>query len=461
LSPIAFFGCRRVEVREVTEAEMTKEKDFKRLVRERMAKTGESYTSARAQLRTAAITRESPPLGRTGETAALARALAELGVRDPRTGAAPSEALLFGIGGGIGIAYFVFEYRIGADQTWISLYLGGRINPYIQRQARGARPDAELLDVACARAGIPFEVQQSASPKAAEKQLRAAITEGGQAIVSVDEALLARAPAHLAGGSAVPVGVAIREGEPVLFDLARRPQPTTWPELARLRASVKSAKHRLLVLRPPAKPLDLRRAALDGIVETCRGLLEPPMKNFGLPALAKWADLVTDARDKKGWPTLFRQSARLGQALKWVAHWVVGPGSDGSFLRALYADFLLEAAALLGRDRLRAVAEQYRGLAGEWSQLAAAVMPRAIPQLEPIANLLAFKRCLLERHGGEAAAEELREIDEQLRAADEDLGHSAISDSDAHALFEQLRERLLHLHATESQAAQALAAATA
>lgn len=33
-------------------------------------------------------------------------------------------------------------------------------------------------------------------------------------------------------------------------------------------------------------------------------MLDPPMRNFGVPGLAKWADLLTAPRDPKGWPRL-------------------------------------------------------------------------------------------------------------------------------------------------------------
>src|SRR5213593_33642 len=60
--------------------------------------------------------------GQQVETAALRHALAQLGVVAPHTGELFSEALLFGIGGGIGLGYFVYE---SGDYT--SLYLATRL----------------------------------------------------------------------------------------------------------------------------------------------------------------------------------------------------------------------------------------------------------------------------------------------------------------------------------------------
>ena len=75
---------------------MPTDKDFKRLVRARMGKTGESYTTARAHLRPGQPGdpgQPGPLQGRHPDTAALARLLAALGVGDQATGRPLSEAM--------------------------------------------------------------------------------------------------------------------------------------------------------------------------------------------------------------------------------------------------------------------------------------------------------------------------------------------------------------------------------
>jgi len=127
---------------------MPTDKDFKRLVRGRMAKTGEAYTTARAHLRP-----DDPDdpddgdpgrlRGRHPDTAALARLLAALGVTDPSSGRPLTEAMALGVAGGIGFAYFVFEY-----EELTTLYLGGRLNSFVRSRtpprppwpASGCRP---------------------------------------------------------------------------------------------------------------------------------------------------------------------------------------------------------------------------------------------------------------------------------------------------------------------------------
>ena len=91
--------------------------------------------------------------------------------------------------------------------------------------------------------------------------------------------------------------VELRGDQPLLWDLAPAPFPVTWAELAEARAGIASARHRLVVAESPPGPVDLAGAVAAGIAVTWRGMLEPPMRNFGVPGLARWADLLTAPRD--------------------------------------------------------------------------------------------------------------------------------------------------------------------
>jgi hypothetical protein len=353
---------------------MPADKDFKRLVRARMGRTGESYTTARSHLRP-----DSDPgrpdrfRGRHPDTAALTRLLAALGVTDPAGGRPLSEAMVLGIAGGIGFAYFVFEYE---DLT--TLYLGGRINPYIHKR--------DAAEAALTRLGVPFQVRRTSGPAAAERHLRTALDQGRPVVATVDGARLpSRAvPRELWGMTPQDVLVELRDGEPVLWDLAPVPVPVTWAELAEARAGVRSARNRLVVADAPAGPIDLPGAAAAGIADTWTGMLDPPMRNFGVPGLAKWADLLTAPRDPKGWPRLLAAPGRQLQLLTWLYDWVETAGTGGGFFRSMYAEFLEEAAGPLGRPGLTTLAGSYRELATAWTTLADTARDAAGPQpLDP------------------------------------------------------------------------------
>jgi hypothetical protein len=363
---------------------MPADKDFKRLVRARMGRTGESYTTARSHLRP-----DSDPgrpdrfRGRHPDTAALTRLLAAVGVTDPAGGRPLSEAMVLGIAGGIGFAYFVFEYE---DLT--TLYLGGRINPYVHKR--------DAAEAALTRLGVPFQVRRTSGPAAAERHLRTALDQGRPVVATVDGAWLRSGgvPPELPGMTPQDVLVELRDGEPVLWDLAPEPVPVTWAELAEARAGVGSAKHRLVVAGAPAdlgdgagrstSEVDLPGAVAAGIADTWAGMLDPPMRNFGVPGLAKWADLLTAPRDPKGWPRLLAAPGRQRQLLTWLYDWVETAGTGGGFFRLLYAEFLEEAAGPLGRPGLTTLAGTYRELAAAWTALAETARDAAGPQpLDP------------------------------------------------------------------------------
>ncbi len=168
---------------------MPADKDFKRLVRARMGRTGESYTTARSHLRPDGDPGRPDRLrGRHPDTAALTRLLAALGVTDPAGGRPLSEAMVLGVAGGIGFAYFVFEYE---DLT--TLYLGGRINPYVHKR--------DAAEAALTRLGVPFQVRRTSGPAAAERHLRTALDQGRPVVATVDGARLRSPgrPARAAG----------------------------------------------------------------------------------------------------------------------------------------------------------------------------------------------------------------------------------------------------------------------
>jgi hypothetical protein len=429
---------------------MPTDKDFKRLVRARMGKTGESYTAARVHLRPHPDPGQSGPLqGRHPDTAALARLLAALGVADPATGRPLSEAMCLGVAGGIGVAYFVFEY-----EELTTFYLGGRLNSYVQKR--------DATQAALDRLGVPAQVRRTSGPATAERQLRAALDQGRPVIVTVDVArLLYRAvPDWLCGMTPQDVLVELRGAEPVLWDLAPAPIPVTWAELAEARAGVRSVKHRLVVAEPPEKPVDLAGAAAAGIADTCAGMLDPPMRNFGAPGLVKWTELLTSTRDPRGWPRLLAAPGHQFQLLTWLYDWVETAGTGGGCFRAMYADFLEEAAGPLDRPELAELAGDYRELAAAWTALAqAALAAGGDGPLARAATLLDRRRRLVEERGA-AAADELAAVQAELdKLARDTTDPQPLDDAALSALLADLRDKVLDLAHAEEEAATVLRAA--
>ena len=101
---------------------MTEQKKLKSMVRERAARTGESYTTARRRVVAKGGPFSEMPNGvvpgypgfgggQHHASTMLAHLLAQAGVRAPHTGEPFSEAMLAGLAGGIGFMYAVFEYK--------------------------------------------------------------------------------------------------------------------------------------------------------------------------------------------------------------------------------------------------------------------------------------------------------------------------------------------------------------
>src|SRR5688500_206355 len=97
---------------------MTAHKHFKQLVRSRMTKTGESYSTARRQiLRDEPAPKSQAPVaklhmpGSIPATMALRVILTAAGVNNPSTKKPFTEAMLFGIAGGVGAGVAQFRYE--------------------------------------------------------------------------------------------------------------------------------------------------------------------------------------------------------------------------------------------------------------------------------------------------------------------------------------------------------------
>jgi hypothetical protein len=86
------------------------------------------------------------------------------------------------------------------------------------------------------------------------------------------------------------------------------------------RRSIGVPKARAVILQRPDRSPNLAAGILDAVRETrdqmARGIDVGAFRgNFGLAALEKWAGLLTDDRDRKGWPRFFPAGRDLLAAL--------------------------------------------------------------------------------------------------------------------------------------------------
>ncbi len=170
------------------------------------------------------------------------------------------------------------------------------------------------------------------------------------------------------------VGVVGATGDDVwLDDRGARPLRVSHDALAAARAGIPKAKHRLVELEGPAEKTGWKAAVSDALDATVRLYDEPPAKpfasNVGTRGLEKWARLLEDEKDPKGWPTMFGEGPRAYLGLRRVYDGLQHDYTAPNAGRPLYADFLDEAAALLERPSLGALAADARALGERWGQL--------------------------------------------------------------------------------------------
>jgi hypothetical protein len=343
---------------------MTARKHLKQLVRERMRKTGERYTVARRHIVGADTSWEFRG-GVHGDTAAFANVLANLGVVAPHTGEPLTEAMVLGVGGGLGAGYILWEFDSYQFRARV-LTLGFR--RLWQYPDRWARQTAERL-------GLNAELHETGGAKGAAAALDMQLEKGLPAIAWIDTYTLGYRgePEWRDGYGGPPLIVYERNGDGYAID-DRSTAPIIVPaeRLAAARARVGSYKHRLITMDPERIELDLRPAVEEGLRLQVEHLSDKS-DSFSLPAWRKWARMTTDTRNKKGWPTVFGDGHGVGS----LRASIYTNAADGAHLRGLYADFLDEAARLLERDALRAAAAAWREAASHWEGIVDTALPPA------------------------------------------------------------------------------------
>ncbi|BCB91351.1 BtrH N-terminal domain-containing protein [Phytohabitans suffuscus] len=354
---------------------MTSGKHLKARIRARMARTGERYSTARRHV---AGTAEPAPTdhgwalrgGTHPDSANIANLLAHAGV------AGLSEAMVLGAGGGLGAGYILWEFR---QHRFTHLTLGFRHRwNYIDWTAR-------TLD----RLGATTRVHATSGVKGAAAELTARLDAGQPAIVWPDRQLVGywHLPPHADGFGGHPVVVYAGTGGAVRVDdrnLAPLTVERSTLDLARGR--VPSYKNSLVAVGTVTAPADLAPLVRAGIAD-CVAHLGARSASFAVPAWGKWARLVTDTRNAKGWPRVFAGGRGLTDALLSIWEGVEPVGASGGHLRGLYADFLDEAAPLVGGTR--PAAEAFREAGRRWHDLAEAALPADVPQYQRLRELIA------------------------------------------------------------------------
>ena len=375
---------------------MTTSKHLKRLVRERMARTGESYTTARRHV----LARRPEPDSLTPahlpglhpESAGLRVLLAHAGLTRP-DGAPLSEALTLTLLGGVGAGAMGFHY---AQMNFSNFFVAGR---------HLWQDNVAALTQAAARLGLTPLIRESSSPAKASQQLDAALAEG-PALAWVDMAPLGYRgfPAHLEGaGYHLVVVQRVEGGQAWVSDLADEPVALPTEALAKARARIRKDKQRLMSLPAVTGPIDWAGALRASLAAGHAGLAPGKPRTFNLSSWEAWAKDLHGGRGKESWPLKFPRGTALWQVLCSSHQFIEKYHTGGGLLRPLYAEGLREAGELLGDAQLIELSERYAALGQAWSALADALLPAGVAAFDEARALIAQREQLYLDRGAEGA----------------------------------------------------------
>lgn len=326
------------------------------------------------------------------ETGSVHNILAYQGVKMPHTKTAPTEALLLGLSGGITFGYFSFAYK-GFD-------------PHVALLTRNTfDPLERMFD----RLGVVRNVKQTTDPARAENNLLAALDNGRPALVWADSMSL---PYNCYDGSLgedmyamiplVVYGFDPARGDVQIADQSLAPLRVARTEFSKARARVKKEKFRLMTLDVPSfdrLPQNVEAALRAALKSFFTSPVKGYASNFGFAAYQRWADILTNDRDKQSWNRIFPAGRPMFAGLTSAFERIELFGTGGAASRPMFADFLDEASLILDRRELREAARQFRALAPAWEALCKALLPDEVAPFKEARQLLLQKRDLFFQKG--------------------------------------------------------------
>ncbi len=269
-----------------------------------------------------------------------------------------SEDLLLGIGRGIGFVYFHIK---GTDP-----FYGGRANI--------ERPGEEGLEkTAGVRTGVVVHSYTTTSARKAQQALRAKLAAEKPVLVYLDMGFLPYLDLpddyHFGGHVVVVAGHDSETDEVLVADRDPELHPVSWEALEAARSSTFKPfppQHRWYTFdfasaHPPTSD-DVNIA----IGEACRGMLEPPISNFGVKGIRK---AITQTRK---WPKVLDDAALRRTCFNTALFIDHRGGTGGGIFRSMYARFLDEAAVICREPRLTDLGAELTAIGDRWEQVAVA-----------------------------------------------------------------------------------------
>lgn len=370
---------------------MTDHKALKNLVRERMSRTGESYTTAhryvtsrKAARNLAGLTAGYPAFGAEAHRpSGLAQhLLAQKGIN-------LSEPMACGLGGGIGFLYAIFEY---ATVPYPMLTIVAQHHPQPWLEAVASHVGLELIHLTSSKAGPAL------------KKLDAALEDGNAAQVVVGRGLLPWHPGVPDEEAADPYAVVVagKNGDEYLVDDGDgEPHRISAAALGQAWAAHRKGRFALTTLRRPDAAPDLGTGIRAAIATTHAHLTGPVLGNnfdvnMGLSGMHRFSRDLADTRTKTGWSKRFGNPQAFANGARRLAECLTWAHTSAGATRPLYAAFLSEAGPLADLD-LAAASDCAAESGQRWSELAdlaGTVSPEDDPQ-EMIAHFATLMEAIL------------------------------------------------------------------
>ena len=262
-----------------------------------------------------------------------------------------SEEMLLGVGGGVGFIYW--------HQQGMAPFVGGRAN------ARG-----EFEPLAGQRTGVKIEAHTTASASKAERAMREMLERGQPVMVHCDMGYLpyfdfGDTDYHFGGHVVVVCGYDAQAREVLVADRDGL-HTVSMEDLEQARGSTHPPfppRHAWYTFDFTAKRPPTADEVRQAIAEQARGMLEPPIRNFGVPGIRKAAQRVPR------WAEMMD-----ADALRWAllnTYLFISPvgGSGGGIFRYMFSRFLREAAGVTGDPRLEESAGEFQRIGERWEEL--------------------------------------------------------------------------------------------
>jgi hypothetical protein len=267
-----------------------------------------------------------------------------------------SEDLLLGIGAGVSFSYWHFKGQL----------------PFVGGRGSVGRPSEEGMErTAGRRTGVDIEWHVTSSARKAERTLLELLDAGQPVMIQCDMGFLpyfdfGGLDYHFGGHVVVVCGCDPAVRQVLIADRDEALHPVSLEDLARARRSTFKPfppKHKWYTFDFRQKRRPAVGEVRQAIAEQAGMMLEPPIRNIGVPGIRKAALMIPK------WPQTLDADAVRGALFN--AHLFIHPegGTGGGLFRYMFSRFLREGAEITGDARLAESAGEFQQVGDRWEAL--------------------------------------------------------------------------------------------